>query len=258
MNHQSNVRTHERLDDLQLNGLKIIQDPQGFCFGIDAVLLSHFIDVKKAKLAVEFGTGTGIIPLLLSERKAIEKILTFEVQEKVAHMARRSIELNQLEDRIQVIHDTLHHACNYMENGSADIVFSNPPYMAPHAAIKNPSDEKAISRHEILCTLEDVVRNAAQILKFRGAFFMIHRPTRLVDIITLCRQYKLEPKKIQMIQPYKDSPPNIFMIKCVKGGNPEMKVMPPLVVYEAKGQFSNRIYEIYSEAQITSFTERQG
>ncbi|GAB6107538.1 tRNA1(Val) (adenine(37)-N6)-methyltransferase [Fusibacter bizertensis] len=249
------VFDYERVDDLQLNGLKIIQNPKGFCFGIDAVLLSSFIKLKQKETAVEFGTGTGIIPILLSGKTAFQKIHAFEVQDEVAKMASRSITLNALENKIEIINDNLINAFNYLSPATIDVVFTNPPYMSGNGGLKNEGDLKTISRHEILCSLEDIIKNAAKLLKFRGRFYMIHRPNRMVDIIALCRQYKLEPKEIRMIQPFYDKKPNIFLLMCSKGGQSELKFMAPLIVYNKDGSYSDEIYEIYQNEKITVFSE---
>ena len=248
---------HERIDDLQLNGLKIIQDPKGFCFGIDAVLLSNFTKVSGNDVVVEFGTGTGIIPILLAGKYGFKKLYAFEVQNEVANMAERSIKMNGLEDKIQVIVDNLKVATQYVMKGTVDIVVTNPPYMAAKGAIQNQTQYKAISRHEVLCNLEDVISTASDLLKFRGKLFMIHRPNRLIDIVALCRNYGLEPKVIRMVQPYCNQKANIVLIMCVKGGKPELVVEPSLIVYEAKGQFTKEIYEIYGSEKITSFTKEE-
>lgn len=249
------VHPYERVDDLQLNGLRIIQNPMGFCFGVDAVLLSNFIKLKHGETAVEFGTGTGVIPILLSGRKSFKKISAFEVQPEVADMAKRSVKLNGLEDRIEVIEDNLKEARKYIEPATVDVVFSNPPYMSTEGGIKNDQTMKTISRHEVLCTLEDIIREASKLLRFRGRFYMIHRPNRLVDILTLCRQYKLEPKEIRMIQPYSDKKPNIFLVMCSKGGNSDLKFMDPLIVYEKDGRYTDEIHRIYGMENITVFTD---
>lgn len=251
------IQPHERVDDLQLGGLKIIQNPKGFCFGVDAVLLSNFIRLKKNDVAVEFGTGTGVIPILLSGRKTFKKIIAFEVQPEVAEMANRSVRLNQLEDRIQIIEDNLKESGQYVEAGSVDVVFSNPPYMSTDGGIKNDHSLKAISRHEILCNLEDIISQASRLLKFKGRFYMIHRPHRLVDIVALCRKYKLEPKEIRMIQPYYDKKPNIFLIMCSKGGQSDLKFHDPLIVYEKDGRYTEEIYKIYGMENITVFSESE-
>lgn len=251
------VRAHERVDDLQLNGLKIIQDPSGFCFGIDAVLLSSFVKVKAKHQVVEFGTGTGIIPILLSGKAKFDYLRAFEVQPEVADMARRSIKLNNLEEQIEVIEANLKNALDYIEPCSVDVVVSNPPYMSTHGGIKNPNDKKAISRHEILCTLEEIIEVASKILKPSGNLYMIHRPNRLADLIYLCKQNKLEPKEIRMIQPYADKRPNIFLIRCAKGGNPDLKFHDPLIVRTADGSYTQEIYDIYGMENITAFSRER-
>lgn len=259
MESNSHVMVHpyERVDDLQLNGLKIIQDPHGFCFGIDAVLLSHFIKLRRKDLAVEFGTGTGIIPILLSGKTDFSKIYTFEVQEEVADMAKRSVLMNHLEDKIQVIHDNLKAAFDHLEAHSIDVVFSNPPYMSTDGGIKNPSDKKAISRHEVLCSLEEIIFTAGRLLKQGGNLYMIHRPNRLADIIHFCKLNKLEPKEIRMIQPYAHKKPNIFLIRCTKGGRPDLKFHDPLIVRNTNGEYTDEIYKIYGAENITVFDQER-
>jgi len=247
------LKENERIDDLQLGGLKIIQDPKGFCFGIDAVLLSNFIKLKPLDQVVEFGTGTGIVPILLAGKTSFKKIHAFEVQHAVADMAKRSVDLNHLNDKIEIIEDNLTASHKYFESGSIDVVFSNPPYMSPDGGLKNEHTLKAISRHEVLCSLEDIIANASRLLKHRGRFYMIHRPNRLVDIIALCRHYKLEPKEMRMIQPYFDKRPNIFLMMCVKGGQSDLKVLDPLIVYEKEGRYTSEIYAIYGMENITVF-----
>lgn len=250
---ESIIKTHERVDDLQLNGLKIIQDPGGFCFGIDAVLLSDFVKLKRRDIAVEFGTGTGVIPILLSGKTKFEKIYAYEVQHDVADMASRSVLMNNLEARIEIIEDNLINAEKRFSAQSVDTVFTNPPYMRMDSGIKNLEDRKAIARHEVLCSLEDIIRTAGYLLKDGGNFYMIHRPNRLVDIIALCRQYRIEPKEIRMIQPFAGKKPNIFLIRCAKFGRPDLKFLDPLIVYETPGVYTEEIYRIYSMVNMTSF-----
>lgn len=252
------IKEHERIDDLQLNGLKIIQNPESFCFGIDAVLLSDFAKVKDGASVVELGTGTGIIPILLSAKTKASKITAFEVQETMADMARRSVGLNGLEDRIEIICDNLKAYGNYFERSSVDVVVTNPPYMGGSQGIPNEVDMKHISRHEVLCTLEDVIRVSAAMLKPGGSFYMVHRPMRLVDIVSYMRQYKLEPKEIRLVQPTRHKKPNIMLIKGVRSGKPELKFHDPLIVYEDNGDYTKEIYEIYSRAQINVFDKREG
>ena len=251
------LKEHERIDDLQLDGLKIIQNPNGFCFGIDAVLLSDFVKLKKSDIAVEFGTGTGVIPILLSGKTNFNKIYAFEVQHEVADMARRSIEMNLLQNKIEIIEDNLRETKRYFQKQSVDVVFSNPPYMSTDGGLKNPEDKKAISRHEVLCNLEDIIENAHYLLKDGGNLYMIHRPNRLVDIVAMCRKYKLEPKEIRMIQPFATKRPNIFLIRCTKLGRPDLKFLDPLIVYKTPGEYTDEIYKIYGMVHMTAFTEKR-
>ncbi len=250
------IKEHERVDDLQLNGLKIIQNPESFCFGIDAVLLSDFAKVKEGASVVELGTGTGIIPILLSAKTKASKITAFEVQESMADMAKRSVLLNDLEDRIEIICDNLKAYDRYFEKSSVDVVVTNPPYMGGNQGIPNEVDLKHISRHEVLCTLEDVIRVSAAMLKPGGSFYMVHRPMRLVDIVSFMRRYKLEPKEIRLVQPTRHKKPNIMLIKGVRSGKPELKFHDPLIVYEDDGDYTKEIYEIYGNAQIDVFGKR--
>lgn len=250
------IKENERVDDLQLKGLKIIQNPEGFCFGIDAVLVSNFSQIKKNGTVVDLGTGTGIIPLLVSGKSSAKKIYGVEVQDDVADMARRSVTLNKLEERIEIIHQNLKNIFDYLPKGIADVVISNPPYMPAGGAIVNPGSVKAISRHEVLCTLEDVMKTAAGLLKEKGGFYMVHKPSRLVDIIELGRRYKLEPKVIRMVHPKEGKEPNIMLIKCVKSGNPELRIMPPLYVYNIDGTYTNEIFDIYNQVNIDVFDKR--
>lgn len=244
------VRDNERLDDLQINDLRIIQDPEGFCYGVDAVLLANFLEIKKRSKVVDLGTGTGVIPMLIAGKSSAELIYGFEIQEEVADMARRSVEYNGLQDRIRILNNDLNDACDILEINSFDVVTSNPPYMPNHNGIKNPNDKKAISRHEIMCNLEDIIRTASKLLKHYGHFYMIHRPQRLVDIICLCRQYKMEPKKIQFIHPYASKKPNLMLVKCIKAAKPELKLVDPLYVYNEGGGYTKELRAIYEKKNI--------
>jgi tRNA1Val (adenine37-N6)-methyltransferase len=250
------LKHNERIDDLQLKGLRIIQNPDGFCFGIDAVLLSNFAQITKRATVVDLGTGTGIIPILVAGKSSAKKIYGIEVQEEVADMASRSVDLNDLSNRIEIININLKTVHQHLNKGIADVVLSNPPYMPAGGALVNPGSYKAISRHEVLCTLEDVLKVASSLLREKGAFYMVHRPSRLVDIISLCRQYKLEPKCIRFVHPREGKEPNIVLIKCVKSGNPELRIMPPLYVYGQGTEYSEEIFDIYGQVNIDVFDKR--
>ncbi|MBS4537928.1 tRNA1(Val) (adenine(37)-N6)-methyltransferase [Clostridium sp. D2Q-11] len=239
------LQENERIDDLQLKGLKIIQNPEGFCFGIDAVLLANFCDVKPNSTIVDLGTGTGIIPLILYGKNKINKIYGIEIQEQVANMAKRSMELNNLDEKIDILNIDLKNVEEVIEVNSIDVVVSNPPYMDTGTGKVNPSDKKAISRHEIMCELEDVIEKAKRLLKHNGRFYMVHRPNRLTDILYYLRKHKLEPKTLRFIHPKASKSPNLVLIKAIKAAKPELKIDPPLYVYDELGQYTDEIHNIY-------------
>ena len=205
---QVTLKETERIDDLQLKGLKLIQDKTGFCFGIDAVLLANFAKVKNNAKVVDLGTGTGIIPILIAGKSKASKIIGVEIQEEVYEMATRSVKLNNLEDRVEIVNADIKTIDKQLPVHGFNVATSNPPYMHMNG-IQNPNDKKAISRHEVLCDLEDVIRAASRLVMPRGKFFMIHRPIRLVDIVTLGRKYNLEPKVIQFVHPRANKAPNL-------------------------------------------------
>ncbi len=239
------LKQNERVDDLQIKGYKIIQNPEKFCFGIDAVLLSGFVHVKTGAKVLDLGTGTGIIPILVEAKTKAGHISALELQEESAEMARRSVQLNDLEDKISIVQGDIKEASQIFEGASFDVVTTNPPYMTENHGLVNPDMPKAIARHEIHCTLEDVVRESSKVLKMNGKFFMVHRPYRLVEIITTLAKYKLEPKRIRFVHPYKDKEPNMVLIEAVKGGGSRVKIEPPLVVYESVNVYTDEIYDIY-------------
>ena len=231
----TDLMENERLDDLQRNGLKIIQKTDGFCFGMDAVLLSGFASVKPGERALDLGTGTGIIPHFTG----------LEIQTEIMKMAQRSVALNGLEKKIDIIQGDIKEASRIFGAASFDVVTSNPPYMNDAHGLKNPGDVKAISRHEVLCTLEDVVREGTKALKPGGRFYMVHRPHRLAEIITVMRQYKLEPKRMKFVHPFADKDANMVLIEAVRGGGAWLKLEPPVIVYKEPGVYTDEIYEIY-------------
>lgn len=240
-----NLNENERIEDLQCNGLKIIQNKNWFCFGMDAVLLTNYCDVKKNSKIIDLGTGTGIIPILLSGKKDYLKAYGIEIQKEVANMAKRSVKLNNLQEKIEIVNMDLKNCMEYFEKNSFDIIVSNPPYKLANSGIINPDDQKAISRHEIKCTLEDIIKTASILLKQYGQFYMVHRPDRLVDIICLLRQYKLEPKQIKFVHPRAKEKPNMILIRASKNGNKELKFDKPLYVYDENGNYTDDIKNIY-------------
>ena len=239
------LKEGERIDDLERKGYKIIQDRKRFCFGMDAVLLSGFAQVKENEKVLDMGTGTGIIPILLEAKTVGEDFYALEIQQDSADMAKRSVILNHLEEKVHIVQGDIKEASVIFKPASFDVVTSNPPYMIGEHGLRNPYMAKAIARHEVLCTLEDVVSQASRVLKDRGHFFMVHRPFRLAEIFQVLMKYKLEPKRMQLVYPYIDREPNMVLIEACKGGNSRITVERPLIVYEKPGEYTKAILEIY-------------
>ena len=239
------LKEDERIDDLQRNHLKIIQKTNGFCFGMDAVLLSGFASVKQGERAIDLGTGTGIIPILLSAKTEGKEFVGLEIQEEMADMAARSIAMNQIEDRVKIIRGDIKETGTIFGRASFDVVTSNPPYMNDAHGLKNPDLPKAIARHEVLCTLDDVVRSAAELVRPGGRFYMVHRPHRLAELITTLKQYKMEPNRIKMVHPYQNKDANMVLIESVRGGRSMVKVEAPIIVYKEVGVYTEEICQIY-------------
>ncbi len=231
------VESHERIDDLQCHDLKIISNPEIFCFGIDAVLLANYAKAGRGKKVLDMGTGNGIIPILMSG-KCPEAVYTgLELQELSYDLARRSVLLNGIGDKVNIVQGDIKEASHIFGGASFDIVTTNPPYMNENHGIVNPDSCKAIARHELKCTLEDVVAQGAAVLKEKGTFYMVHRPYRLADIIATMRKYRLEPKDIVFVYPHEDDEANILLITAVKGGKPFAKVKS-LVMYNHDGEYT--------------------
>ena len=235
----------ERIDDLQRNGYRIIQKKKGFCFGMDAVLLSGFAQVKEGEVAVDLGTGTGIIPILLEAKTKGKHFTGLEIQKEVAEMAERSVRLNHLDVRVDIVRGDIKEASRLFGKASFDVVTSNPPYMNDNHGLKNPDLPKAIARHEVFCTLDDVCREASLLLRSGGRFYMVHRPHRLAEIITALKTYRLEPKRMKLVHPFADKDANMVLIEAVRGGRSMMKVEAPVIVYQKPGVYTQEIYDIY-------------
>lgn len=235
----------ERIDDLERNGYKIIQNSEKFCFGMDAVLLSGFANVKTNESVLDLGTGTGIIPILLEAKTEGKSFAALEIQKESADMARRSVMLNDLTDKIRIVDGDIKEASQIFGRASFDVVTSNPPYMNDNHGLKNPDMPKAIARHEVLCSLEDVIREASYVLKDKGRFYMVHRPHRLVEIINVLSEYNLEVKRMKMVHPFIHKEANMVLVEAIKGGNSFMKMEKPLIVYTEPGKYTDEIYDIY-------------
>jgi len=238
------LKANERLDDLQ-NGYKIIQNPGRFCFGMDAVLLSGFANIRKGEKVLDLGTGTGIIPILLENKTEGSHFTGLEVQPDSADMAIRSVTYNHLEEKISIVTGDIKDASNIFGASSFDVITTNPPYMIGEHGLKNEADAKTIARHEVLCTLDDILKESSRILKQNGRFYMVHRPFRLAEIFSKMVQYKIEPKRMQLVYPYVDKEPNMVLIEGYKGGKSRLTVEKPLIVYKEPGVYTEDILEIY-------------
>ena len=235
----------ERIDELQRNGYRIIQKEGGFCFGMDAVLLSGFVRVKEGERVIDLGTGTGIIPILLEAKTKGKHFTGLEIQTESVDMARRSVQLNDLSEKISIVEGDIKEAPAIFGKASFDVVTTNPPYMTGSHGLLNPHMPKAIARHEVLCTLENVIRSASELLEEGGRFYMVHRPFRLAEIMNVMTKYRLEPKRMKLVYPYVDREPNMVLLEGLKGGRSRITVEKPLIVYKEPGKYTDEIYEIY-------------
>ena len=271
-NRETFIKGNERAVDLQRSNLWLLQDPERFCFGMDAVLLSAYTEIKAGERCLDMGTGTGILPLLLSAKTDAAELVGLEIQPESADMARRSIAMNialrgedveaetqastknetpastqsrPVRGRVRIEEGDLKEASVIFGRGSFDVVTCNPPYMTGGHGIVNPADAKAIARHEILCTLDDVCREAAAVLVPGGRFYMVHRPFRLAEIFATAAKYNLEPKRMRLVYPYKDREPNMVLIGFVRGGRPRIEVEKPLILWEREGEYTEEVKELY-------------
>jgi len=242
------LKENERIDDLEYKGLKIIQDKEGFCFGIDSVLLSDFAkNIKRNTRVIDLGTGTGIINLLLSAKTEANEFIGVEIQNDVADMAKRSVELNDLNNKIKIINENIINLKNIYDKKSFDVIVTNPPYKKNNTGIKNVENKKQISRHEITASLEDFIHIGSYLLKDYGEFYMVHRPERLVDIFNIMRKEKIEPKLIRFVYPKQGKKANMVLIKGVKLGNSFLDFSDNLYVYDNDGNYTEDILKIYNK-----------
>lgn len=241
----SNLLPGERIDELQRNGYRIIQNPERFCFGMDAVLLSGFARAKKQERCLDLGCGNGIIPILMEAKTEGKHFTGLEIQPESADMARRSVALNGLQDRIDIVEGDIKDASKIFGASSFHVVTTNPPYMTAQHGLTNVYEAKTIARHEVLCNLEDIIRESARLLMPGGRFYMVHRPFRLAEIISLMVQYRMEPKRMRLVYPYVDKEPNMVLVEGMRGARPRMTVEPPLVVYEKDGSYTRELLRMY-------------
>jgi len=239
------LKENETIDDLQYKGLMLIQKEHGFRFGVDAVLLANFAEIRKGDLVLDIGTGTGIIPILIAGKTEAGKITGLEIQEEMAEMAERSVKLNNLQDRITIVQGDIKNGLEYFGPSKFNLAVCNPPYMNKGGGIINNLDLKAVARHEITCTLEDIIKACSRLIVPGGRLAMVHRPERIVDVLYLMRLYSIEPKFIRFVHPSPNKKPNLFLVQGTRGGNAGLKVMDPLYVYNAEGNYSDEINRIY-------------
>ncbi|MGI6711303.1 MAG: tRNA1(Val) (adenine(37)-N6)-methyltransferase [Bacillota bacterium] len=235
----------ERIDDLLWRGLKIIQNPRWFCFSLDAVLLANFASIRAQEIVMDLGTGTGVIPLLLAARTRKIKVVGLEIKAEVADMAQRSVILNGFDRFITIQKGDIKEASQIFGRGKFDLVTSNPPYAKVGSGKMSNCSIKAAARTEILCSLEDIIREASALLNSNGRAALIHRPARLGDIFYLMKKYGIEPKRIRFVSPLPDKEPNLVLVEGIKNGHKDLMVKPPLYVYERPGVYSNEMINIF-------------
>ena len=246
MEENIKLKENERIDDLEYKGLKIIQNKEGFCFGIDSILLSDFAkNIKKGAKVLDLGTGTGIIATLLCGKTELSEIIGIEVQKEVAEMAKRSIQLNHLEDKFRIIQDNIVNLNNHFEKNTFDVIVTNPPYKKKETGVQNEDTRKLISRHEIEANLEDFIKTSKDMLKDKGEFYIVYRPERLVDLLSLMRKYKIEPKRIRFVYSNNHAVSKLVLVQGVKNGKPFLKLEPNLYIYDENGEYTEEVLNIY-------------
>ena len=242
---QAVLEEGERLDDIGFGGLWLIQKPGEFCYGIDAVLLADFASAGKAGKIADLGTGTGIIPLILSHKTESEEIWGIEIQKDSWSRAVRAAKLNQLEDRLHFVCCDVKEAAEQLTAGSFDVVVSNPPYTRAVCGMQSENRAKMIARHETTAGLEDFILAASRLLRKGGSFFLIHRPERIPDICWHCRNCGMETKEMRLVSTNRDVKPSMVLVRCVKGGGNELRFRNPLYIYRQNGSYTSEIQRIY-------------
>ena len=246
MKENIELKENERIDDLEYKGLKIIQNKEGFCFGIDSILLSDFAkNIKKGARVLDLGTGTGIIATLLCGKAELSEIIGIEIQKEVYDMAKRSIQLNHLEGKFKIIQDNIVNLNHHFEKNTFDVIVTNPPYKKKETGVQNDDTRKLISRHEIKANLEEFIKISKDMLKDRGELYIVHRPERLVDILSIMRNYKIEPKKMRFVYANIKSIPKLVLIQGIKNAKPFLKVESNLYIYNENGTYTEEILKIY-------------
>lgn len=241
------LKSNERIDELNIKGYRLIQRNDGFRFGMDAVLLTGFTTVNQGEKHLDLGTGTGVIPILLEAKTEGRSYTGLEIQEDFVEMAIRSTQLNKIEQKVSIVHGDIKEADQLFPLSSLDVITSNPPYMDSGKGLVNPSSMKAIARHEVLCTLDDVVRVTSRLLKVGGRFYMVHRPHRLIEIFEVLRKYQLEPKRCQFVHSFVDKEATMVLIEAIRGAKPMIKIEAPLIIYSSPNVYTQDVRKIYNE-----------
>lgn len=244
------IKENERIDDLQYKGLRLIQNPELFCFGMDAVLLANYAKAVAGDTVVDLCTGNGVIPILMSAKTNAAKLIGVEIQKESAELADRSVRLNDLSGKVEILNEDIRRFNDFFPKGSVDVVTCNPPYMIEDHGLRNDADAKTIARHEIMCTLEDVIGTASAILKTGGMFYMVHRPFRLTEIMVTLQKYKLEPKKMRLVYPYVDKEPTMVLIEAKRDAKPRITVEKPFIIYERPGVYTEQMREFEDSIKV--------
>lgn len=244
------IKENERIDDLQYKGLRLIQNPELFCFGMDAVLLANYAKAVAGDTIVDLCTGNGVIPILMSAKTNAAKLIGVEIQKESAELADRSVRLNDLSGKVEILNEDIRRFNDFFPKGSVDVVTCNPPYMIEDHGLRNDADAKTIARHEIMCTLEDVIGTASAILKTGGMFYMVHRPFRLTEIMITLQKYKLEPKRMRLVYPYVDKEPTMVLIEAKRDAKPRITVEKPFIIYERPGVYTEQMREFEDSIKV--------
>lgn len=244
------IKENERIDDLQYMGLRLIQNPELFCFGMDAVLLANYAKAVAGDTVVDLCTGNGVIPILMSAKTNAAKLIGVEIQKESAELADRSVRLNDLSGKVEILNEDVRRFNDFFPKGSVDVVTCNPPYMIEDHGLRNDADAKTIARHEIMCTLEDVIGTASAILKTGGMFYMVHRPFRLTEIMVTLQKYKLEPKRMRLVYPYVDKEPTMVLIEAKRDAKPRITVEKPFIIYERPGVYTEQMREFEDSIKV--------
>lgn len=245
--NQSLILENERLDDLQIGGLKVLQNPSGYCFTSDSVLLSSFCKVKKGEMVYDFCTGSGVVALLLSAKNSgYGKIYGVELQPRLADMASRSVSYNGLNDKIEIINCTVQELHLHKQAGSADVVTCNPPYSKTQCFVPSSSEEIAKAKQEICITLPEIIEAARKLLRHKGRFYMVHQASRAAELMYHMVRLGISPKTVRCVQAKADRQAHLVLIEGIRGGNCELKWQNPLIIYDQTSNYTAEARKFYN------------